>query len=192
MLKKILLASSILVATSTIAAANTAPYVGASIGVIANTSDSAAYGKNGNTSLTSMANYRGVPFNVFAGYGGVINENFYLAGEFTGTLGTADISDNNRVKTSYAYGGSIIPGLMLSDHTLAFLRAGVVRSHFSNADKSKTGGEAGLGMQTTLTQNVDIRAEYDFIGYSSFHNSMGRVDSPRTDAFNLGLVYKFD
>jgi len=196
MLKKILIASSILAVTSGIAAANPAPYVGASIGITANTSSSAAYGKNVtggvSTTLSSPANYRGVPFSVFAGYGGVISENFYLAGELSGTVATADISNNNGLKTSYGYGASVIPGVMLSDHTLAFARAGVVRSNFSNANSTQTGGQFGLGLQTSVTQNVDVRGEYDFTAYRSLNNSIGRVDSPRSDAFNLGLVYKFD
>lgn len=191
MLNKILIASSIL-AASGIALANPAPYVGASLGIDTNTSSSAAYSANATGVHSAPANYRGVPFSVFAGFGGVLTDNYYLAGEFTGTVATADISNNNGLKTSYGYGASVLPGFMLSDHTLAFVRAGVVRSHFTNANESETGGQFGAGLQTSLTQNVDLRGEYDFTAYRSFNNSIGRVAAPRSDAFNASLVYKFD
>jgi opacity protein-like surface antigen len=192
MLKKILIASSILVVTTGIAAANPAPYVGASLGITANTSSSTAYGTHDGAILSAPSNFRGVPFSIFAGYGGVINENYYLAGELTGTVVAADISNNNGLKTNYGYGASILPGVMLSDHTLAFARAGVVRTRFSNADTTQTGGQFGLGLQTTLTQNVDVRGEYDYTAYSSLNNSMGRISSPRSDAATVALIYKFD
>lgn len=182
MLKKILLVTAIASVTSGVSMADPCPYVGANLGIVNNTTSNVANNPN---------YYRGVPFNVFAGFGGIVNQNFYLAGEVFGTIGTADISDSTRVKTSYGYGASALPGVMLSDHTLAFARLGIVESRFSNAQKTRTGGQVGVGLQTTLTQNVDLRAEYDFTSYSSFTGKNGRVASPRQDAFNLGLVYNF-
>lgn len=183
MLKKILLASAVLASTISVAAASTAPYVGAGLGIVTNTTKNIGNGDAGF--------FRGVPFNLFAGYGGVIDQNIYLAGELFGTVGTGEISNEN-LKTSYGYGASIIPGMMLSDHTLAFGRVGVVRTRFSDAGESVNGGQFGLGLQTSLTQNVDVRGEYDFTAYSSFDNGDIRVSAPRSDAFNLDVVYKFD
>lgn len=191
MLKKIILASAIAAATTGIAVANTAPYVGASVGIINNTADVKANGSN----FTGGA-YRGVPFNLFAGYGGVISQSFYLAGELFGTVGTANISDNTQLKTSYGLGASVIPGIMLSDHTLAYARAGILRSRFPNGNgNTQTGGQFGLGMQTSLTQNVDLRGEYDFAAYQSKNYNLGTTTAsvaPRSDAFSVGLVYKFE
>lgn len=186
MLKKVLLASAIALTASSAAVANTAPYVGASIGIVNNTANVKYNGTN-----DTVGAYRGVPFNLFAGYGGVINQSFYLAGELFGTVGTANISNNSTLKTSYGLGAAIIPGVMLSDHTLAYARAGVVRSRFSDADMSRTGGQFGLGMQTALTQNVDLRGEYDFVAYQSKNTDFGSV-APRQDQFSVGLVYKLD
>ncbi|TAK72013.1 MAG: porin family protein [Gammaproteobacteria bacterium] len=182
MLKKILIASAIL--ASTIAMADPAPYIGAGLGIVANTTKD---GGNGDP-----ANFRGVPFNLFAGYGGVVNQNLYLGGELTGTVGTGEISDQGRLKTSYSYGASVVPGVMLSDHTLAFGRVGAVKTRFSDQDKSTTGTQLGLGLQTSVTQNVDLRGEYDFTAYNSFTSGNERISAPRSDAFNLGVVYKFD
>ncbi len=187
MLKKILAVSSIIAVTSGVAFASTSPYVGASLGITANTATSQTFGS-----------YRGVPVSVFAGYGGVINQNFYLAGELTGTLATGEISNQGAVKTSYGFGGSILPGVMLSDHTLAFARVGVVRTHFSqvrvpttSTSRDQTGGQFGLGMQTNVTQNIDLRGEYDFIAYRSI-NAGGYSAKPRSDVATASLIYKFD
>jgi opacity protein-like surface antigen len=183
MLKKFILASAVLASSASFAMNAPSPYVGGSIGITANTSSSNAVGS-----------YRGVPFNVFAGYGGVVNQSFYLAGELGATLATADIQDNG-LKSSYGYGASIIPGVMLSDHTLGFARAGVVRARFPKQNSNSTGGEFGVGLQTSLTQCLDLRAEYDFIAYRSINGKTGGkayTASPRSDQFNLGLVYKFD
>jgi Outer membrane protein beta-barrel domain len=175
MLKKALFCNLIAALITELAVATPAPYVGASLGVINNTN--------------SSHHFRGIPFNAFAGYGGVITQNFYLAGEAMATVGTGEIS-NHHLKTTYGYGASIIPGIMLSDHTLAFTRAGVARARF--ADKTVTGGQLGLGLQTSLTQNVDLRGEYDFTAYHSFNHTNSTISSPRSDAFNLGVVYKFE
>lgn len=177
MFKKILLASAVLAATTGVAIANPAPYVGAGLGINTNTANNVA------------GSYRGVPFNVFAGYGGVLDQSFYLAGEVSGTVGTAEVANNGTVKTTYGYGASVLPGVMLSDHTLAFARAGVVRTHFSNfSNHMQTGGQFGLGLQTGLTQNVDLRGEYDFTAY----RSSGSNPAARSDAATASLVYKFD
>lgn len=198
MLKKFLLSSAIVVATAGTAIASPAPYVGASIGITnnyANVTDS-SFGLNGQSEGT----YRGVPFNVFAGYGGVVSQNFYLAGELGATIGTANISKNSNLKSGAGVSASIIPGIMLSDHTLAFARAGVVRTKLNKTpdtdtagDKmgTRTGGEVGLGLQTSLTQCVDLRGEYDFVSYRS-KTVDGMKISPRSDQVAIGLVYKFD
>lgn len=191
MLKKVILASALAALTTGVAtAANIVPYVGASVGLTNNTENVKVSGTN----YTGGA-YRGVPFNVFAGYGGLLSQCFYLAGELFGTVATANISDNTQMKSSYGYGASLIPGIMLSDHTLAFARAGVLRSRFPNNSESRTGGQFGLGMQTGLTQNIDLRGEYDFVAYQSKNVNSGTATAsvaPRADQVALGLVYKFE
>jgi opacity protein-like surface antigen len=192
MLKKFLLASSVFVLATGVAVASPAPYVGASIGIATNTSSNVATNKVGKLVTSQPGNFRGIPFDVFAGFGGIANQNLYLAGELSATVGTGEITNKNQLKTSYGYAASIVPGVMLSDHTLAYARAGVVRTRFANANNTQTGGQVGLGLQTSLMQNIDVRGEYDFTAYGSFNNKYGRVSAPRTDAFNIGVVYKFD
>lgn len=191
MVKNFLIATAIMASSTSFAFANSTPYLGAGIGIATNTSSGAATSVN-RVVQTQPANFRGVPFSLYLGYGGMFNQNFYFAGELNGTVGTAELSNNNGLKTSYTYGVSVLPGVMLSDHTLAFARVGLVRSRFSDNDVSQTGARFGAGLQTCITQNVDLRGEYDFTAYRSFGNSFGRVSSPRQDAFNLDLIYKFD
>lgn len=174
MFKKLLIASALLAVTGSAFAAS--PYVGGSVGV--------------NTNTATTVNFRGVPFTAFGGYGGLVTQSIYLAGELAGTVGTATL-ENNGLQSTYGYAASIVPGVMLADRTLAFARAGVVRTHFrpsSLGSKTVTGGELGLGLQTGLTQNLDLRGEYDYVAYRSFSG----LSTVRADQFNLGLLYKFD
>ncbi|OGT63109.1 MAG: hypothetical protein A3E85_03980 [Gammaproteobacteria bacterium RIFCSPHIGHO2_12_FULL_45_12] len=177
MLKQGFLVSCVLALSVGMARANTAPYVGASLGVSTNTTDS-----------TARPNSRGVPLSVLAGYGGVITQSVYLAGEVTGTLATGQLSANG-MKSTYGYGVSLLPGVMLHDHFLAFARVGVVRTNFNSGNNLSTGAEAGLGMQTSLTQNVELRGEYDFTAY---HRVSTVGASPKADAFLVSLVYLFN
>jgi opacity protein-like surface antigen len=180
MVKKIILASAILASTISVAMASSAPYVGASVGVNANTSTHAADGNAGT--------YRGLPVKLFAGYGSDINETLYLGGEVTATLGSAEISNKNHMKTNYGIGLSVMPGVMLNDNTMAYGRGGFVRTRFSNVNKMSTGGLLGLGLQTAMTQHVDLRGEY---AYTTYANT-GGIQSPRMDEFDVGVAYKFD
>lgn len=186
MLKELSVAGAILFLTSSAAIANSGPYVGAGLGITANTATTNTFGS-----------FRGVPLSVFMGYGGMVYQNFYLAGELTGTLATGEISNQGAVKTSYGYGASIMPGFVLCDHTITYARLGIVRTHFpqvrvptASTSTDQTGGQFGLGIQTALTQNVDLRGEYDFIAYQSV--SSGNYSAhPRSDVATASLVYKF-
>ena len=176
MFKKLLVASAILAVTSTVGLPAGAPYLGASVGVVDNTSNS--------------GNFRGMPLTINGGYGGLVNQNVYLAGELFGVVGTATLNNNpgaDGLRTTYGYGASFIPGIMVSDHTMTYARLGVVKNRFTSYNKTATGGQAGLGIQTSVTQNWDVRGEYDYTKYRKF-NSV----SPKADAFNIGLVYKFE
>ena len=150
---------------------------------------------------------RGAIGNIFAGYGAMLSESFYLGGEvfadLTNTASDITIDTDtvvDKFKEKYGYGISIIPGIALSDHTMVYGRLGVVNSRFEiketapvsvSVQKSLTGAQFGLGMQTSLTQNVDLRGEYDFTTYRT-GNFSGNDMKPRSDQFNVSLIYKFE
>jgi opacity protein-like surface antigen len=192
MFKKVLLASAILAASSTVAMA-AAPYVGIGSGLVVNTLDLGQVSNVGELGIF----YRGIPVNLFAGYGGMVSDSMYLAGELNGTVGTFNITDTTGLRSQYGLSLSVLPGVMLSDHTMAFARLGVVKTHFTTpsyakwSDTTPWGGEAGLGMQTSLTQNLDLRGEYDFVAYKSTSSNTFK-DTPRADQFNVSLVYNFN
>ncbi|HVY53186.1 MAG TPA: outer membrane beta-barrel protein [Gammaproteobacteria bacterium] len=177
MLKRILVAGAALALTSGVAFAGV-PYIGASVGEITNTTD------------TSNKNFRGLPLMLHAGYGSLLSPNLYLAAELFGTLGSATLNDNG-LKTTYGYGASLIPGVLLGDHTMTYVRAGVVRSRFTASgtpNRDVNGGQLGLGMQIGMTQSLDLRGEYTYTAYQTFSG----ISAPRQDQFTLGLIYKFD
>lgn len=177
MFKKLFVVT-VLMSVMNVASANSYPYIGASTGLV----------NNSGAQWPHTGDFRGIPVNVFLGFANLTAQGMYLAGELTGTLGTGEATSNLGVKSSYGYGASILPGVLLSEHTLAFARAGVVRSRFSSASSMSTGGQLGVGLQTSLTQSLDVRGEYDYTSYSS----VSKVGSPRQDAFMAGLVYKFN
>jgi opacity protein-like surface antigen len=183
MFKKMILASSIVAITAGVTVANAAPYVGAGLGINTNTSNVRINGSNyvGGGSRAAM-------MNLFAGYGSLVNQSIYLAGELSLVPFSADISGNGKLSPNWTYGASFIPGVMLSDHTMLFGRVGVVSSGYHD---QSTGAQFGGGLQTSLTQNVDLRGEYDFTSYKSY-TQMGRTVSPRSDQFTASLVYKFE
>lgn len=181
MLKKLFVtsAATFLLASSTAALANGMPYVGAGLGV------------------KSTGGERFMPLNVFAGYGGIASPGLYLGGELNADLTSLMLSDSSNFRTTYGLGLSFIPGMMLSDSTMLYGRAGVVRSKFnSHGGNLVNGGQLGLGLQTRLTQNVDLRGEYVYTKYHSFSMNAGNgttihIGAPTSDQFNLAFVYKF-
>lgn len=189
MLKKFVAVSAILAATTGTALANPAPYVGISTGVLLNT-------LHANKPQLNIGTYRGVPINLIAGYGGVVSDSFYLAGELTGTITSASLSDDHGLKSSYGLGASILPGIMINDQTLAFARIGIVDTKFptSKGDK-RVGGQFGVGLQTKLTEKVALRGEYDYVAYKAKtvrSNNQGFSVGPRSDQFTVGLIYNFE
>jgi opacity protein-like surface antigen len=178
MFKKLLLASAMLAISSSVAFANGAPYVGLSTGIMTNT--------------TKSANFRGMPGTIFAGYGATMGQGAYLAGEVFGTIATAVVNDNG-AKSTYNYGLSVIPGMMLSDHTMGYLRVGLLRTRFTPsgpvASTTVSGAQLGLGLQTSLTQNWDLRGEYTYTAHRHISNLSGDI---RTDAAIASLIYRFD
>ncbi|MCC2666389.1 MAG: hypothetical protein K0S63_305 [Gammaproteobacteria bacterium] len=184
--KKIIIATGVLAMSSSIAFAGAAPYVGAALGVNTMTS-------------TSGNNFRSMPLDLFAGFGAKMNASFYLGGEITATPLSALLSKSpgNVLRTTYSYGISIMPGAMFSDHTVGYVRVGVVRSRFNFFDETKTGGQVGAGIQTDVMPDLSLRTEYVYSWYSksryaSWFNNTVITMSPKSDAFKVGLIYKFE
>jgi len=71
---------------------------------------------------------------------------------------------------------------MLNPNTMVYARLGVEAFKYAHSLGSGTMPQYGLGVQTKLTNNWDVRGEYVCRGNNANNNS--RV--------NLGFVYKLD
>lgn len=122
------------------------------------------------------------------------HENFFEEpGEFSQTF-------HQEVDVDHTYGISFIPGIKISDSTLLYGRIGWEASRFKYRehlvqspvfdggpfpfdDTSRTEGglQLGVGLRAMVTNNVDIRGEYDWNRYSSFNGhvtSAGPIELP--------------
>lgn len=192
MFKQLLVVSAVLVTSTTVAFAAqsykgemapcptyvyaSGPYLGLSAGV-----------RNNYTSSPFV--YKGLEGTVSGGWGIMLNPSWYLAGEiFAGTSTNLKnyTHDGVGVKSSWSYGIDIIPGFMITDYVLTYLRAGISNTRFTNQSTNKSGWHVGLGGQTNITGNWDLRGEYIYTQYSN----VSGIGKPQADQFNLGIVYK--
>ena len=198
MFRKLIIASAVLAVSTNVLAAKsvgykgsykeepcptyvyqTGPYVGLSIGPV--------------TSVASNSSFKGFTGDLSLGYGALWDQ-FYLAGEifgqWTGKLKELTNTVGTSPKNNYGWGVSVLPGYMLTQYVLGYVRLGYEGTHFNNTpgSTSKGGYQVGLGMQTNIYQNWDLRGEYDYSHFSSISSSVGNVG---TDQFLVGLVYKF-
>lgn len=197
MFKKLLIASAVLaVSTSVAFAANykgeykgevaapcptyhpaVAPYLGLSLGHRLNYSSS------------SLA-FSGLTGTLSLGYGGIVAPAWYFAGEIfvDGTVKLHDFAPSaTSLKSTWDYGLSLIPGYMINDYLLGYIRVGVQNTRFSAASVNRTGWHVGLGGQTNVAPNWDLRAEYGYVYYGS--NVYGA--KPQSNSATVGLIYRF-
>ena len=206
MFKKLAIVS-VLLASSSAFALNGTPYIGAGFGVNHQLFEDKIEG------ATIDFGGTGAIFNVNAGYGALVAPRIYLGGELLANATTSNVegmkldddSVSLKLKTKYSYGASIIPGVMISDNTMAYARVGIVRTRFdvkqtadfdatdlfpTGSDQNTvTGGQFGLGMQTKVINNVDLRGEYVYSSYHSFNTMDNNID-PSSGQATVGVVYK--
>ena len=154
------------------------PYIGASVGVRNNYSGAPAV-------------YKGLEGILSLGYAGVLTPSFYLPAEIIGAnslqLRNYRDPDGDGIRTTWNYGISLIPGVMITDYIMGYVRVGAQRARFTNIGEHKCGWHVGLGGQGNIAPNWDIRGEYV---YSSYHRT-SELGRPRADQFNVGVVFKF-
>lgn len=157
------------------AAFNTGPYLGLSASSRVNY-------------LSHPAAFHGVEGTVFAGYSTAWDQMYGAVEIFAQKA--ASIANYRTTAgstaSSWGYGLSVLPGYMVTENVLGYLRLGVVKSRFTTGNSNLTGGQVGLGMETALSNNWDLRGEW----VHSFYKAM-RLGNPKSQQFNLGLLYKF-
>jgi len=139
--------------------------------------------------LSVPAAFTAVEGNLFAGYSALWDQMYGAIEIFV--QDDAEIHNyrsrtRGSIATSWGYGLSVIPGYLITDNVLGYLRLGVVNTHFTNNSRNATGGQVGLGLETALTNSWDLRGEWVYSSYNSVSNGV-----PRSQQFNLGLLYKF-
>jgi opacity protein-like surface antigen len=177
-MKKIALISSILAASISTAAIANGVYLGPSV-LVKHIS-------------ASHSSYNGLNPRLSLGYGDMMNESFYLAGEIFAAPITATFSDIHRngaqsTKITRSFGASIIPGMLLNEQLIGYLRFGVISSKFSGPNVTKTGGQIGFGLQGALTETISLRGEYNYTAYKKISG----LGSPKTNEVGIGLMFKF-
>ncbi len=190
MLKKVL-AATVLTMGSSLALAGTmgtpcptynyqvGPYLGGSIGPMVNVAGAPSF-------------YQGFTGTLSAGWGQVWNNQWYLAGEFFGGSNIkmksgSTLGNFTSVDSTWNWGFDVLPGIMLNERVLGYARVGVISTHFNVISETKTGWQVGVGGQTNVYQNLDLRGEYIYSQYSD----IDFVGTPRTNQFQVGLIYKF-
>ncbi|KTC94721.1 outer membrane protein [Legionella erythra] len=185
----------------------------------------------GQTHLTDLALAGGVfagfgihfPSPFYLGIEGFLN--------FSDNDAKAEIFDDNpvnlegltfasfNVRNKRHAGIAVLPGIEINNRTLAYARAGYVNGAFKisgegrallatgvvttfNNEHDLNGFQTGLGLNTTLTKNLRLRAEWVINIYQSFTdpviNRRGLIEGslifnhPTTNQFNVGLVYRFN
>lgn len=138
--------------------------------------------------------YKGFTGSIFAGYA-YVSSYFYLAAELAAqrdvelqNYPTAINANGNPVGLRTNYGGSfsLIPGYLLADTVMGYLRIGTVTTHFMDTAQTKTGAQAGIGLQVATSENWMVRCEYAY----AFYPSISYVGSPRRDSYHIGFIYR--
>jgi len=162
MIKKTVLSSIIFLSASSVIYAKTTSYVGGGLGV-------GGYGQ--------QSGLNGASANIFAGKGNYIDkdEKIYVGGEL-GAGYTYQSGHNN----AFGLSASIMPGLMITNSTMLYGRLGVATSYIHKKSMA-FGPQYGVGLQTNVAKNWDVRTEY-----TSF------VAANHSSQIGAGLVYKFD
>lgn len=141
---------------------------------------------------TSSARFRGFRPGAFIGYGQMMSNDFYLAGELTGSFGAvitdSSSTDSNSVRTTLMSTIAILPGMMINNAALLYMRLGGAYARFSSAGMNLYGVVGGAGLEAAMTPDWSLRFEYDF---TSFRSS-GSLNSPKSDEMMLSLKYTFD
>lgn len=168
-------------------------YAGMSTGVVLNTS-------------ATPSTYAGWQGTAFGGVGGYIAPRFYLGAEVYGAnnakIRLASVSGYTRAASGWSYGADIMPGVLLNDYNLFYLRLGgqsttFYPGHSANYSRdtppdgylpsySNCGWQLGLGEQSKIAKHLELRLEGTFTDYNKHRLSTKMYSSQ----VNLGLVYK--
>lgn len=168
MIKKTVTSSLILLCASSSIFAKTTTYVGAGLAL-------GGYTNSANYGYYQQSGLYGASVNVFAGKGKYVDkeEKIYIGGELGGNY-----SHGTGGRNAGGLNASVIPGLMVTDSTMIYGRLGAAAS--AGSGSLLFGPVVGMGVQTNVKKNWDIRTEYT--NYTSSNSSQ----------IGAALVYKLE
>lgn len=173
-------------------AAKSGPYLGSGV-----THDSFATGGD-----IEGVGFDGVGATVFAGYDLAVSESTFVGVEANFDLSSAKAGDDtDYVKLNHQFGLSARAGLNLNDSTALYGRLGFQRARgtvVDGADKvseSRNGVRFGGGVETLVSGNIKLRAEYNRSHYSLTDAEEAEL-APLEGGYNnnqflLGAVFGF-
>jgi opacity protein-like surface antigen len=193
-------------ASTAVYATNGAPYLGLQLGA----NSGGSWNLTNPEGATTHFGMSGESFGILGGYGQFFGEKWYLAGEGflnDSVIRTANKSTDNagttiKLRTTYSYGISILPGYNIAADTRLFVRAGLVGTRFeltqshaaqsssATAANTVSGGQLGVGVALSLSKNLALRGEYVYTGYQSF-TAYGNKVSPRSNQLLASFTYQF-
>jgi opacity protein-like surface antigen len=148
------------------------------------------------------------------GYGKAIKKYFYLGAEIFGNISGVNANFRQTSNIGYytsnmiargSYGFSILPGIKLTNTSLAYLHLGYnwinLRSqentsaaqplNYASNRGTAHGFSYGLGAETLVYQDWSLRADYTYTNYSSSSSDLGTTFRPSDNRFMLGVLYHF-
>lgn len=134
------------------------------------------------------------------GIGWTFQDHYYLGLEAFGSITNNEAHFGPaEIEMEHSFGVSVLPGVKISDSTMAFLRLGWVRSRFEvkggmfggSISKSRNGGQVGIGLETMVTNNVSTSLEYDWARYGNWNVGGGATIKPTVNLVKLDVTYHF-
>lgn len=196
MLKKIVITTAVLAATTQFAFANGGTYVpevekGAQLdsGYYIGAGIDANRGSNYNIPATTSGlgrSARGATAELFGGYGVHWTNLFYTGFEL---FGTSNFRSN---LNDYTYGARFMPGINIFQNVIAFGNVGFVRGNYYPAfitnfgsNKVANGIQFGAGLQAKVFDNVSLRGGWNRNYFSAYGVH------PKVDQYYLSAIYHF-
>src|SRR3990167_9975642 len=136
----------------------------------------------------TSSQYTGYRPGLFIGYGQEYPDCYYLGGEFLGSM-TGATSDSYvlrdiSLRMAPVYSLSLIPGMLITEDTMGFLRLGIGVGKLKASARWLTGYVLGAGVDVPLSPSWDIRFEYDY----TLYNHIG-IGNPQSHELMLSLKY---
>ncbi len=179
----IALALSTTAVTSAFASTAAGPYVGFGLGAYNANINQNGYNYSDQNPQASVGVFGGYQWNF--GQEALAAELSYNSnvGEINEPSGTSKLKNDWQV--------SVLPGYNFTDSTEGYVRVGWTQANGDGAySHTYQGAVLGLGVDHSITRNMALRLEWQYMNFNSFNPGSGDVN-PTTEGVNVSLRYGF-